>query len=156
VSRFPEHTLLIAQGRKINDSMPLFAVKKIMKIQPVTKNTKIAVLGFTYKPDVDDIRESPVLKIIALLKEEGYNVSVHDPFVAEGVYDNTSIEDCLKDADLMLLGVDHKVFKQTDLNYAYGLMRNKVILDTRNFLNLDKAKQIGFKCYLLGEGLIEG
>ncbi|HBN85133.1 MAG TPA: UDP-N-acetyl-D-mannosamine dehydrogenase, partial [Clostridiales bacterium] len=151
VSQFSDQTHMISTGRMINDSMPDFAVEQIMGILGDT-DRKISVLGITYKPDVDDVRESPVLKIAEILNQKGYRVAIHDPLVARGRFSNADLEECLKDSDMLLLGVNHKAFLNLDLAFVYSLMRSKIIFDTRNFINKEKAEQAGFEYYLLGCG----
>lgn len=151
VSSFPEATRLIATSRNVNDSMPLFAAEQIDKILGDTSR-KISILGITYKPDVDDVRESPVLKIAEILRQKGYEVAIHDPLVAPGKYANTDLEVCLQDSDMLVIGVNHKAFKNLDLQKVFSLMRTKVIYDTRNFIDRTEANKAGFAYYLLGCG----
>lgn len=152
VSQFPDQTRMIETGREINDSMPSFAVEQIKEILPLEGNKKISVLGITYKPDVDDTRESPVLKIVELLKDQGYDVSIHDPLVARGKFGNTDLKECLEGSDMLLLGVNHKDFKNLDLQKVHSILRSKIIFDTRNFFNRTDAVKSGFAYYLLGCG----
>lgn len=151
VSRFPNQTHMISTGRMINDSMPGFAVEQISRVLGNNKS-KVSILGITYKPDVDDVRESPVLIIAKLLKQKGYEVSIHDPLVAKGRFSNTDMEECLRDSDMLLLGVNHKAFRNLDLNSICSLMRSKILFDTRNFIDRKEAENAGFKYYLLGCG----
>ncbi len=78
IEKAPEESQLISNARFINNSMPVFVVEQLAKIIP-DKNAKVAVLGITYKGNIDDVRESPAMTIVDLLKEQGYEVAVHDP-----------------------------------------------------------------------------
>ena len=67
-------------------------------------------MGVTYKPDTSDIRNSPALKIIELLKDDGYQVAAYDPLVAG--YQYNSIEEAAKEADCLVVLVEHQVIKE--------------------------------------------
>jgi len=116
---FDMATEFIELAGKINQQMPYHCVSKVERLlndvaKPV-KGSKIAVLGVSYKPGVGDVRESPALKILALLGALGADLSYHDAFVAdlpEHGLRSQPIEDVLADADLALIvtahpGVDH-------------------------------------------------
>jgi len=82
---FDFHTEFIELAGKINSQMPYFCVAKLARALnergKAVKNAKILVIGVAYKADVNDMRESPALKVISLLKERGADVSYHDPHV---------------------------------------------------------------------------
>ncbi|HEY7960583.1 MAG TPA: nucleotide sugar dehydrogenase [Solirubrobacteraceae bacterium] len=117
---FDMATEFIELAGKVNQQMPYHCVAKAQRALneaglPV-KGARVLVLGVSYKPGVGDIRESPALKIIALLKAAGAEVVYHDPHVpalAEFGLHSVSLEDALADADLALIvtahpGVDHE------------------------------------------------
>jgi UDP-N-acetyl-D-mannosaminuronic acid dehydrogenase len=62
------------------------------------------------------------------------------------------LEVCLQDSDMLVIGVNHKAFKNLDLQKVFSLMRTKVIYDTRNFIDRTEANKAGFAYYLLGCG----
>ncbi|MBW2591274.1 MAG: UDP-N-acetyl-D-glucosamine dehydrogenase, partial [Deltaproteobacteria bacterium] len=70
---------------QINSDMPIFIVKKVQDAlntkEKSLKGSKILILGVTYKPDIDDIRESPALDVIGLLQNQGAEVTYHDPYI---------------------------------------------------------------------------
>ena len=112
-------TEFIELAGKINQQMPYHCVSKVERLlneagKPVN-GSKVAVLGVSYKPGVGDIRESPALKILALLAALGADLAYHDPFV-ESLPDHglcsEPLEDVLADADVALIvtahpGIDH-------------------------------------------------
>lgn len=134
---FNYHTRLIELAGEINNSMPEYVVSRIMYILnkegKALRGSKIAVLGAAYKKDIDDVRESPSLDIISLLKNEGANISVVDPFVKSirlngEVIETVSLtEELLENMDLSLLTTDH-----TDFDYELIGKKSKTIFDTRN------------------------
>ncbi len=92
----------------------------------------IACLGMTYKADVNDIRESPALKVIKKLKGKDYLVRVCDPYVKDFTeFPLISLEKAVEGADCIVLLVDHKEFKEIEPNKFLKKMRNNIIIDTR-------------------------
>jgi len=81
VEKQPETAQIINLCRHINDSMPDYVSGRITDILKDIELPKVSILGVTYKPDVDDLRESPILELIELLKQSGYTVSAYDPFI---------------------------------------------------------------------------
>ena len=151
-----ENSKLIHQARDINDSMPKFTADKIKKI--VEKGSKIAILGSSFKPNIDDFRESPITHLIALLKDD-YNVAVYDPFKNDQILEFNELYDdirpVVKGADLLVLGVNHGQFCFLDYKEIGKIMNKKNIFDTRNYIDREKVEALGFNYYLLGSGELE-
>lgn len=144
----PDIAGLIGLARRTNDSMPHYVYSRIRGI--LRHGGKVVLLGCTYKPDVDDIRESPIMKLYELLEgDEEIETVVTDPF-ADGY--SVDVYEALKGADLAVLGVHHSAYKDLDLNRMKVVMRSANILDTRNFFDPDKVRNAGFNYYLLGCG----
>jgi len=138
-SRFIE----LADG--INSGMPQYVVRRVIRALnergKSVKGSRVAVLGASYKKDVDDMRESPSLEIMRLLSEEGAAVSYCDPYVSslkmDGKVVTSSIlkRDFLKKQDCVILATDHDAFE-------YPMIKDnaKLIFDTRNaFADRDLA-----------------
>jgi UDPglucose 6-dehydrogenase len=118
---------------------------------------KIAVLGATFKPDSDDVRDSPALDIAAQLNAAGSHVVVHDPKGIEPArkrFPNLeyaeSINDAVKGSDLVLHLTEWKEYRQIDPNEIAALVKNKVIIDGRNMLDRDLWRKAGWKFRALG------
>ncbi|MGL5329032.1 MAG: nucleotide sugar dehydrogenase [Peptostreptococcaceae bacterium] len=142
---------MINLARNINDSMPDYVFNKIEKLtENIKGKKKICVLGATYKNDIDDMRESPIIHLIDILREHDYEVSIYDPYIKS--YDglNGNVYDCSKDSDLILIGVDHSVFRQLDYESILQSMRNNIILDTRNKLDCNRMELIGYRYFCIG------
>jgi UDP-N-acetyl-D-mannosaminuronic acid dehydrogenase len=146
---------LIHLSRMINDNMPEYVVNKVRgiltDISMKVDIPKIAVLGLAFKGNIDDMRESPSLKVIDLLRTQNVNVVVYDPHVKshiEGKVD--SLEEVLDSADLMLLLTDHDEFRNIDIKLAANLMRHKQIVDTRKIINPTDWRNVGFIVNQLG------
>ncbi|MEG2869687.1 MAG: UDP binding domain-containing protein [Terrisporobacter sp.] len=93
----------------------------------------VTIFGVTYKANIDDIRESPIIKLMDILNENGYDVRAYDPNVNEWKYLYEYLSKACKESDLIILGVDHDIFKNIDFSYINLLMRNAIILDSKNF-----------------------
>jgi UDP-N-acetyl-D-mannosaminuronic acid dehydrogenase len=105
----PKNTDLILMARKVNEHMPEIVASKIRKLLKGIENPKIVALGMTYKPDSDDLRESPSLEVIRILKEDGYDVTAYDNFVKNHEY--KSIMDIARNADCVAVLVEHTSIK---------------------------------------------
>src|SRR3989344_3387215 len=104
-------------ARKINEGMPDYTVKlletQLQKLGKEIKNAKVGVLGLAYKANVDDIRESPALKVIDILKKKNAEVFVFDPHIKSKL-NAASMDDLLKNSDYIILVTDHKKFREMD------------------------------------------
>lgn len=155
IEKNPDLAKIIELSRRTNDDMPYHVLDRIDEIlKDIKRNKKITILGITYKPDIDDIRESPILKLIDLIDgRKDYEVIIYDPYVKTHKYQEKDLIEAAKDSDLIVLGVNHDVFRSLPLNEIAKVMRNKNFLDTRNFLNRQEVEDKGFKYILLGEGV---
>lgn len=133
-AKAPEEAKIIRLARDTNKSMPRFVVDKVKLFVKGIEDAKIAVFGVTYKGNVDDMRESPALEVIAFLKEEGYRVSVYDPHVKRREYE--SWEEAVEGADLILILTDHKEYKDISYREIGKKMRHAVIFDTKNMIKV--------------------
>lgn len=153
VEKFPDDAKIIELARKTNDGMPLHVIDRIEEILKNIDGKKvITVLGITYKPDIDDIRESPIIHLIELLKQKGnFDIRVVDPYVKNFEFLVNDILTASKGSDLLLLGVNHSEFRNINFNAVSKAMRNRNILDTRNFIDSNSMKNLEFNYYLLGK-----
>jgi len=118
---------------------------------------KIAVLGATFKPDSDDVRDSPALDIAAQLNAAGAQVVVNDPQGIEPArirFPNLeyaiNVNDALRDADLVLHLTEWKEYRQIDPATISSLVKNKIIIDGRNMLDRELWRKAGWKFRALG------
>ncbi|MFD0680804.1 MULTISPECIES: nucleotide sugar dehydrogenase [unclassified Paenibacillus] len=142
------HTRLIETAGEINNSMPDFVVERIGHIlneesKPI-KGSTVYLLGVAYKKDIDDYRESPVLKIIELLEKKGANVICSDPFVSKfrnkgNLYETVLLtKKQLEESDITVITTDHSTF-----DYKLIGSNAKVIFDTRNVMkNIEVSGKI--------------
>jgi len=155
VEAAPELAPLIYQARQVNDAQPGFVVQKVKKALDGLKDKKIAVLGLAYKPDVDDLRESPAREVVHLLQKEGAQVQAWEPFKPsadlEGIRMAESLDAAIKEADALVLLVKHTAF--TGINPAEIAKKSKarVVVDTVNGWNGAEWADSNFKFYRLGD-----
>lgn len=153
VESVPNEAKIISLSRKINDTMPEYVARWIMeKIKLLTPPYKVTILGATYKADVDDIRESPIIKLIDLLEKLNVKVILVDPHIKDYRNLEKDVYTAVKGSNALILGVNHQEFKALQFSTIYSLMKNPIVFDTRNFLDKEILENIGFKYYLLGEG----
>lgn len=146
-----ENAKLIKQARLINDSMPEFVFNKIKNILGGFNGQTISLFGVTYKPNIDDIRESPVMHLLKMLEKENVTVKVCDPHAKEQIENNFDIYEATENSSLLILGVNHDEFKNIDFSKIANNLKDKNILDTRNFFDRKEIKNNGINYYLLGE-----
>lgn len=140
------HSQVILSGRRINDGMGKYVaencVKNLIAADKSVKGAKVAVLGFTFKENCPDTRNSKVWDIVSELKEYGIDPVIFDPVAdvaeAKQIYDVEFVDmSAIKDMDAVILAVAHDDFKgltkaKIDQLYGYG---KKVLLDVKGILN---------------------
>lgn len=137
----------ISLAEQVNSGMPAYVVKLVSTAlnneKKAVNGSKILVLGVAYKKDIDDMRESPALSIIDLLRARGAEVSYHDPFVPEITFDHSYTigdgeplrnheltDEIVSDADCVIICTEH-----SGIDYHGICEKAKLIVDTRNALN---------------------
>jgi UDP-N-acetyl-D-mannosaminuronic acid dehydrogenase len=116
VAKAPETAQLINLSRTINTSMPHYVVENVNKLMEQTDGIVVTVFGLTYKGNVDDIRESPAMEILELLKHEGkYEIRAFDPHVENSLVID-DIEEATSNSDLILILTDHNEFKMLNFD----------------------------------------
>ena len=143
---------IILAGRRVNDNMWKFIIENTLKL--MTKcgleisNSKIGILGITFKENCTDFRNSQVIKIYKELKSYNVNVYIHDPVVnSQDLFSDLSIKNHkfsdLKNLDVMIYAVDHDKFKKiTHKDLKIILNKKGCIIDIKSGLNLDQYKKI--------------
>ena len=113
VEKFKNEAKLIDTARKVNDNKPIWISEKIEKNLNYNKNVKIGILGLAYKQDIDDLRESPSIKLANSLKERGYLVYGCEPNTNKQQVNGItvlSLDEILDKTDYLVLTVGHKEF----------------------------------------------
>ncbi len=152
---------LLREVDNINmERVPRF-LSKLKKALWILKDKKIAVLGLSFKPETDDIRNAPSRSVIQQLQAEGAKIAVYDPQAMnpmKGVFpenppDLIYAEDpyaAISGANAALFVTEWSEFMDLDLNKIKKLMENAIILDGRNIFSPESVKQAGFEYYSVG------
>jgi len=121
------------------------------------RGKKIAVLGAAFKPDSDDVRDSPALDIAVQLQGAGATVTVHDPKAIENARNrfpvlgfSESVAGCVQEAELVLHLTEWKIYREIDPRELIKLVAQPTIIDGRNALDREKWQQAGWKFRALG------
>lgn len=130
------HTKLIETSGIINDYMPEFVVETAMKLlndeKKAMNGSKVLLIGVAYKNDIDDMRESPALKVIEHLEKNGGQVMYNDPYIPSfkhngKEYVSVELEEVIKEADIVIITTGHSCY-----DYDKVVKEAKIIYDTRN------------------------
>ncbi len=140
-----EHQFL-RLARQINESMPeytaMLVLDSLKKVGVDSKNAKVAVLGLAYKPGVDDLRQSPAVKIISLLKGKVGKLVSFDPFVLKKSTAE-SFEEAIEKADCVLLATHHNSFLKKLSPENIKKAGVKLVVDSRNVLDKEGIEEKG-------------
>jgi UDP-N-acetyl-D-mannosaminuronic acid dehydrogenase len=152
VDQFPETARIVQLARERNDAMPHHVVKRTLEFLGGVERPKVAILGLAFKGNVGDMRESPSLEVIRLLRESGVTLAVHDPYAKDAPFELQPLETCFAGADCLLLLTDHNDYKYLNPRQIVRLMRKPVLFDTRNHLDHNDWREAGFEVRVLGSG----
>ncbi|MEA1926150.1 MAG: nucleotide sugar dehydrogenase [Patescibacteria group bacterium] len=147
---FDHHLLRVA--REVNNNMPSYTVELLQdllnEIKLPMKGIPIGVMGLSYKANIDDLRESPSLKIIKELEKKKAKIIKYDPFILK-MSNVSSTRELLKKSKALILVTDHSEFLELDEAEfkKYGI---KAVVDGMNCLNAGKIKRLGIKYHGIG------
>ncbi|MDX9865200.1 MAG: nucleotide sugar dehydrogenase [Anaerolineaceae bacterium] len=155
VEAAPDITPLIATARRVNDGQPRFVADIVRReLGENLNNRRVAVLGLAYKPNVDDMRESPAVDVARLLAESGAQVKAFDPFKSEldipGVKVVQTLEEAVADAEALVLTVGHKELCELDPAALAGKTSARLALDMVHGWKVETWQQAGFTVKGLG------
>ena len=154
VETAPELTPLIYNARKVNDEQPHFVVEKVKQALGDLKDKKIAALGLAYKPDVDDLRESPAIEVVHLLQDTGATIKAWEPFNPKAslkdIDMSLSFDEAVKDADAILILVKHTEFANINPNQLLEITSARIVVDTVNVWDESLWTEAGFSLIRLG------
>lgn len=152
---------LLKEVENINLQRTAVFLKKVRRAVWVLQGKKLAVLGLAFKGGTDDIRESPALRIVKALLEDGARLRVYDPQAMEAVrrelpaqaermeYCSSAFE-AARDAEALLILTDWDEFRKLDLAQLHQAMQVPVIIDGRNLLNPEAVRAAGFEYVDMG------
>ena len=152
------HPQLILAGRKINDGMPEFiskeVVKKIIKLKKNVSETKILILGLTFKENCSDLRNSKVIDLVNEFKQFGCEITVNDPIAEKNEARNYGIFitdwDKIKPHDVVIAAVSHSFYLNMPLNDIFKkIIKNGLFVDLKSEFSKSKIIQSGFNLWRL-------
>lgn len=143
---------VIREVIKANEEQKLRVAQKVNDLLGGVSGKTIAVLGLTFKAETDDIRESPAISVVERLLEAGARVRVHDPqgmdnfraLFGERITYHIDEFEALEGGDCLVVLTEWNEFRNIDLEKAKSVMKNTNILDARNSLDRDRARELGF------------
>jgi UDPglucose 6-dehydrogenase len=145
-------TELLNATVKVNQQQRLLVVEKLQKVLKILKGKTIGLLGLTFKPDTDDMRDAPSLTLIENLSRLGARVKAYDPIVSQsGLRDafsavlvETDAERLADGCDALVLVTEWQQFRDLDFPKLKTLMHNPIVVDARNFLSRSQMESYGF------------
>ena len=156
VEAAPELTPLIYHSRQVNDAQPHFVVDVVKRSLGSLQGKKIAALGLAYKPDVDDLRESPAAEVVHILQKEGAQVLACEPFKPDaklpGITIAPTLDDAIREADAILLLVRHTEFIELTAETVAQKTKARTAIDTVNGWDVAQWQNAGFHLVKLGSG----
>lgn len=156
VEAAPDISPLIRTARAVNDAQPAAVVELVRRAAGGLQACRIAALGLAYKPDVDDLRESPAVEICRLLAEEGAAVTAYEPykpdFQASGFQTASILAAALEEADVLLLLVGHTALRNLEPHVLAQLTQARVVVDCVNAWEPAAWQEFGFRVHRLGVG----
>lgn len=151
--RAREEAKLIHLSRKTNDHMPQHVVNHVLKLVEGVHRPKVSVLGLAFKGNIDDMRESPAVRVVEGLRKHPLQLAIFDPYVTGDFKDKVpTFEEAVKDSDCIVVLTDHRDFRDVNIGGAAASMRRKVIFDTRNIIDRSQWEKHGFVVHEIGNG----
>lgn len=156
VEAAPDLTSLIHTARDVNDGQPGYVVRLAKRALGSLQGKRIAALGLSYKPDVDDLRESPAVEACHLLMEAGALVTAFEPFKPNaempGIHTVTTLAEAIADADLLLLLVNHTQFRTLSPVEVAQLTPARAVVDCVGGWLQQTWQGAGFRHFRIGVG----
>ncbi len=142
---------LLDEVEKINSQAKRDIVRKARKLLGELNKKTIGILGLSFKPNTDDMRDSPSLDIIELLRQDRAHIKVFDPQAMEnakklvaGIEFSSNVYEVARGADLVIVATDWNEFKELDFNKIKKVMKTPIIIDGRNIYDPQKLRDMGF------------
>ncbi|MEO0455668.1 MAG: UDP-glucose/GDP-mannose dehydrogenase family protein [Cyanobacteria bacterium P01_A01_bin.114] len=137
----------------VNTRQRLLSLEKLQQVLKILKGKTVGLLGLTFKPDTDDMRDAPALVLIEHLNRLGAKVKAFDPIVSQsgigsglsGVIIESDPERLADGCDALVLVTDWKQFKDLDYGKMASLMHTPILIDGRNYLDQTQVEEAGFR-----------
>ncbi len=144
----------------VNQRQRLLTIEKLQNVLKILKGKTIGLLGLTFKPDTDDLRDAPSLDLIEQLSRLGAKVKAFDPIISQtgmrhglsNVLVETDPERLADGCDALVLVTEWQQFRNLDYSKMAGLMATPILIDGRNFLDQAVLEAAGFRYLGIGRG----
>ncbi|HPI28349.1 MAG TPA: UDP-glucose/GDP-mannose dehydrogenase family protein [Candidatus Marinimicrobia bacterium] len=144
-----------------NNRQKLRVVEKLLKVLPNLSDKTIGILGLAFKPNTNDVRETPALTVIEEILKRGGQIKAYDPEAMKEMrkyYPQityvASTEDAAKGADALIIMTEWNEFRNLDLNYLKSVMKNPIMIDSRNIYDPQKVQAVGFIYDCIGRKIV--
>jgi UDPglucose 6-dehydrogenase len=149
---------LLKAAVEVNKRQRLLAIEKLQQVLKILKGKTVGLLGLTFKPDTDDMRDAPSLIMIEQLNRLGAKVKAYDPIISQsgmrhglsGVIVETDAELLADGCDALVLVTDWKQFQTLNYSKMAKSMHSAVMIDGRNFLDKQALEEVGFQYHGIG------
>ena len=149
---------LLKAAVSVNQRQRLITLEKLQQVLKILKGKTVGLLGLTFKPDTDDMRDTPALDLIEQLNRLGAKVKAYDPIVSQsgmrhglsGVIVETDPERLADGCDALVLVTDWQKFQKLDYAKMAKLMHSPILIDGRNFLDQAQLEEAGFRYMGIG------
>lgn len=149
---------LLKAAVSVNQRQRTLAIEKLQQVLKILKGKTVGLLGLTFKPDTDDMRDAPALDLIENLARLGAKVKAYDPLVSQSglrhglsnVLVETDVERLADGCDALVLVTDWKEFRALDFAKMAKLMNHPVMIDGRNFFDQEELEAAGFRYLGIG------
>jgi UDPglucose 6-dehydrogenase len=146
-------TQLLKAAVTVNQRQRMIAVEKLQQVLKILKGKTVGLLGLTFKPDTDDLRDAPALDLIEQLHRLGTKVKAYDPLVSQtgmrhgisNVIVETDAERLADGCDALVLVTDWAEFRNLDYAKMGQTMTNPVMIDGRNYLDQEALEKAGYR-----------
>ncbi|MBI4498894.1 MAG: UDP-glucose/GDP-mannose dehydrogenase family protein, partial [Chloroflexi bacterium] len=153
------HPQLLRAVMEINRDQRRLVVQRLLEILGALEGRTVGILGLSFKPGTDDVRDAPALEVIRLLQSAGAHVKGYDPAVGEQAATTVPGLELCPDAyavaagsDALVVCVEWNEFRQLDMARVKGLLRFPVVIDGRNIYDPEAMRDLGFLYYGIGRG----
>lgn len=156
---------IVNAAREVNQRQRTLVVDLLLDELRIVKGRKIGILGLAFKPNTDDLRDSPAIQIAELLLARGARVKLHDPVAAERFRRERpdlatdladTLEEVFDDSDAVVLATEWTHYLELDWSKFVGLMRNPLVLDGRFSLNSERMTKLGYRYVSMAGPAISG
>ena len=141
-----------------NEKRPQMIVKKILDTKKFDSNSSIALLGLSFKPNTDDIRDSTSLKIAAILQKNNIKINCYDPVAMDNALKHNktlnffdSVYDACEGVDAIIIGTEWNEFRALNFTKIKEKIKEAIIFDLRNIYRSAELEELGFSYYGIGK-----